>query len=134
MMAINPAPHMLYDFAWTMERPCEDDAYEDNDFIDEAAPIIPGRFADLRGCFVDRDWFAVQASAGQTLTTTVTSDYSGTRRMRISDPGGVQIAYYNGTDEPSTVQAEIPVDGTYYVMMRAWSNGVIYDMTVELTE
>jgi hypothetical protein len=133
MLAIAPS-HFLYDFTWSMQEPCEDDAYEDNDFPDEAAPIAPGTLTDLRGCFVDRDYYAVEVAAGQTLTVTASSGYAGNRRMRILNPQGSQVAYYNGTDEPSMVQATITTTGTCRFMMRVWSNDVVYDLSVELTD
>jgi len=128
------ASHTLYDIKWSMGAPCADDLYEDNDFVDEAAAITPGTYEGLRGCWVDRDYFAVEATAGQTLTATATSTYTGTRRMRISDAQGTQLAYYNGPNEPSTVEATITTTGTHYVMMRVWSDDVTYDLTVELTD
>ncbi|MGD8396730.1 MAG: PPC domain-containing protein, partial [Candidatus Eiseniibacteriota bacterium] len=88
----------------------------------------------LRGCFVDRDYYAVEVAAGQTLTVTASSGYAGNRRMRILNPQGSQVAYYNGTDEPSMVQATITTTGTCRFMMRVWSNDVVYDLSVELTD
>ncbi len=43
-------------FEW--ER-CVDDPYEDNDFLDEAYPLAPGTYTDMRCCYLDQDFYAI---------------------------------------------------------------------------
>jgi hypothetical protein len=50
---------------------CVDDGYEDNDSCQDAAPIIPGTYPNLKICSGDDDWFSVNLAAGETVTITI---------------------------------------------------------------
>ena len=127
--------HVLYDLILETSEPCAEDAYEDNDFEDIAAPITVGLHEDLRGCYVDADWYAFAVEAGQTITLTVTSDpYEGFdhRRLRIREPGG-QMVSYDGSANPATTSVVAAASGTATAMARFWVDDVVYDMEIALT-
>jgi hypothetical protein len=118
--------------------PCEDDVYEDNDFIDEAAPVSVGTTADLRGCRGDRDFYSIYLYTDQTLTATATqtTEFWGNRRLRIYDPQGISRidTTFNGQQEPATRSWTAEQDGTHYVKVRWWMDGVHYDLDIVITE
>jgi len=127
---------ILYEVTVSTSDPCLDDTYEDNDFLDEAAPITPGLYQNLRGCYVDRDFYAVHAEAGQTITTNVDVHAGGThtRRCRIFGPAGDEIAFHSSTQDLVSLSALATETGTHYVSVRFWGDGYIYDMEVTVTD
>ena len=64
--------YVLYDLVLETGPPCREDEYEDNDFFDEAQPIATGTTTDLRGCYLDSDYYTFDVIAGQTVTITAT--------------------------------------------------------------
>jgi hypothetical protein len=123
---------ILYDLELETSAPCRDDAFEDNDFEDDPAPIAPGSYAGLAACYLDRDWYAFSVSDGDTITFTIdTHDYTGFRRMVIREPGGGQV--WADLEAPvSTVSLTVTAAGTARAMCMVWTDGVVYDMTIGL--
>jgi hypothetical protein len=119
--------------------PCQDDAYEDNDFIDQAVPISPGTIEDLRGCDSDGDFFSVDLVAGQTLTVAATeiTTANRTRMLEIFGPDHNRLTGHVSHEEP----IENPIvetwtateEGTYYFWVFWIGDGVVYDLGVEVT-
>lgn len=132
-----PEPELiLYDLNLEAGEPCRDDAYEDNDFRDEAAPITPGPLEDLRACTCDKDYYSLELVSGQTLTVTLTDqEPSGPlfREFWLCDPSGQQIAYYAGEENPVTQEATAGETGTHYVYTRYFEDGVIYRLDVAVS-
>ena len=130
-----PWDYALYDFKLETLPPCRDDAYEDNDFIDQCAQIQPNAIHELVGCNVDADWFWVDLALGQTLTVTVTTNdiYTG-RRLKIVDPTQVQVAYYNGQNDPASVSFTATRSGTHFFMTRFWRDSTQYELNVEVDD
>ena len=128
--------YVVYDMRLNTAPPCIDDSYEDNDFFDEAVPVAPGTYESLRGCRVDGDYFAVEAEAGETITVTVEADTSGyiMRRVGIYGPAEDELAsYLDSIYNPVTVDATAAESGTHYILVRFWSDGIVYDMNINLT-
>ncbi len=50
--------YLIYDFKLTAEEPCRDDAYEDNNFIEESAQAAEGAIDNLRGCYSDEHCYS----------------------------------------------------------------------------
>jgi hypothetical protein len=129
---------VAYDFEVLSLSPCEDDEYEDNDFIDEATPVTPGTITNLRGCHVDKDMFSIHLDTGQTLTATATqvTDLTVTRRMIIYNPAGeAKIdTTFNAQGVPVTRSWTAQDDGTHYFEVRWWSDGIIYNLDVDVTD
>lgn len=127
-----------YDLEVQTSSPCEDDEYEDNDFIEEATPVTPGTISNLRGCRVDRDFYSIHLDTGQTLTATATqvTDFWVTRRMKIFNPAGhVKIdTTFNAQGVPVTRTWTAEEDGTHYVKVRWWTDGIIYDLDIDVSE
>jgi hypothetical protein len=128
----------VYDLELQTSPPCEDDAYEDNDFLEEATPVTPGTIPDLRGCFIDRDFFSIHLDTGQTLTATATqvTDLQVTRRMKIFDPAGISRidTTFNAQGVPATRSWTAQEDGTHYVKIRWWTDGIIYDLDIDVSD
>jgi hypothetical protein len=127
--------YTLYEFTLGTEPPCRDDEYEDNDFIDEAVPITPGTITGLKGCWLDRDFFAVDLEAGQTLTVTVTAEPgAGTRRLNFYDPQGDHAGGWTGQDNPLTGWDIASETGVHFFKVRFWKDDVDYEIEVEVTD
>ncbi len=125
---------ILYDLRLETSAPCRDDAFEENDFEDEAAPVQAGIHGGLTACLLDPDWYSVFALAGETVTFTVdTREYIGTRRLIIREPGGQQIAADTELDTPqSTIALTATADGWVHLMCMVWADGVDYDMLIAI--
>jgi hypothetical protein len=127
--------YTLYDFELATEDPCPDDAYEDNDFIDEAVPIEPGTIMGLRACWLDRDFFAVDLEAGQTLGVTVTAQpNAGTRRLKFYNPAGADGPVWTSDANPLYGSYLASQTGTHYFKVRFWNDDIEYDIDAEVTD
>jgi hypothetical protein len=124
---------VVYDLLLESGAPCRDDAFEDNDFEDEAASIEPGSHPGLTGCYLDADWFSLPILAGQTLTLTMdTHEYRSIRRLTIQvDPYSNSETFHDET--VSSISLTATEDGTALLMCMVWEDGVVYDMTIEVT-
>ena len=127
----SPWDYVLYDFMLETADPCRDDAYEDNDFVEEASQIAPNQSHDLTGCMVDADWFWVDLSLGQTLTVTITTDVvNNARHISLFDTSQTPVAHEGGTDNPMSVSYTATRSGTHFVQSRFWEDGAEYEMNI----
>jgi hypothetical protein len=130
--------HMVvYDLTMETSAPCEDDAYEDNDFMDEAVLISTWPLEGLKGCSGDRDFFSTRIDSGRTFTVTATmtiSDYS-IRRLRIYDPNGISVAETTFSAEGGSISRSWTAtrDTVYYFKVRWWVDDVTYDLDVDVS-
>ncbi len=126
---------VIYDLRLESVAPCRDDAYEDNDFEDEAAAIDPGFHPGLTGCYLDADWFRLPVRAGQTLTLTMdTHEYQGHRRLTIRlGPINLVLDPTEG-ETVSNLGLTATADGEALLMCMVWEDGVVYDMTITVTD
>jgi hypothetical protein len=133
---MEPGDYVLYDLSVTTGDPCQDDAYEDNDFQDEAAPIGEGFYTGLVGCHVDADYYSIQMNGGETVTITVDATVPPGawehRRLVLLAPGA-NVSSYEGSDNPTTVQATALAPGTAYFYVQFWVDGVEYTLEVVLS-
>ncbi len=125
----------VYEIEFRASEACADDAYEDNDFMDQATPVTAGTLTDLRACYIDDDYYAIDLTSGQALT--VTLDAPGTdgelRRMWILTPSGTEMGRYNGYGNPCSLERTAFTDGTHYVQVRWWMDDVDYELDFEVT-
>jgi hypothetical protein len=130
--------YFLYDLEIESGAPCPDDAYEDNDFMDEAASVLPGEFDDLRGCYQDRDFYSLDVPELKTLSLTIDAEVHGgleVRRYELFDPSGQSLAFYQGSGaNPVTIDAVTSESGTHYVMVRFFGSEVDYDMDIAVLD
>jgi hypothetical protein len=114
---------------------CRDDAYEDNDFIDQAVPISAGTIENLRGCDSDGDFFSIGLVSGQTLTVeaTETTAFDQIRMLEIFGPGHNRLTGHAGFDNPITETWTATEEGTYYFWAYWIGDGVVYDLNVQVT-
>jgi hypothetical protein len=131
---LDPGEYVLYDLDVAATDPCEDDAYEDNDFVDVASPLTLGFHTGLKGCDVDQDCFTVAMTNGQTLTLTLEVTAPGEetvhRRVHLDPPSGAGAAY-SGTDNPVVLQVTSEADGPARITIRFWADGVDYTLDLE---
>lgn len=126
---------VLYDFELETGEPCGDDAFEDNDWYNGAAPITEGTYEDLSSCPGDGDYFAIELEAGQTLTVTVTAVGDPVeRQMEIWSPGAEALVSFSSSDATEILEATAEETGTYRVHLRAWSGSGEYEMDVDVSE
>lgn len=129
-----PSDYVLYDLIIETSAPCEDDPFEDNDFLDETAPLALGHHEGLRGCEIDQDFFSFDAVAGQTITVTAVQlppmEWAHSRIIIYGPSHG--IANQADSDATThTLSAFASASGTHYVSVRFWSDvGYTLDLDV----
>lgn len=127
--------HVVYDLTLETSPPCPDDSYEDNDFLDQAVPISGGTIDGLRGCYLDMDFFSIEMTGGQTLEVTLT-ERSATgviHLLRILGTDGNMLTGHINYDNPATETWVVGEDATHYIMIFWGSDGVLYDLDVQVT-
>jgi hypothetical protein len=129
---------LVYYLVLTTRPACEDDIYEDNDFLDEAAPVPPGLYENLTGCVNDRDYFQLELNTGQTLTGTLTqvTDLRAGRYIKIFDPDGLEVASegFYGHQEPISVSWTAAESGSHFVCVRWHYYGIKYDLDIDVSD
>ena len=132
-----PGDYIVYDLEISASDACMDDEYEDNDFIDEAAPITAGTHTGLTGCYLDADHYSIEMTAGQTLTVTMDATFQPDdwehRRMGIAPPAG-DAFYYSGLDNPQIGQVTATADGTAKINIMFWEDSVEYTLDILLAD
>jgi len=128
---------VLHDLILETSAPCPDDAYEDNDFRDEAAPVALGTIENLRGCYLDADWYSFDLTAGDSLDVTITADgYEGnqTKSFHLLDPDWDPIGAFITHFNPVTFSFRAQVTGTHRLMIEyRGPDGVTYDLDLAVT-
>lgn len=128
------AGYVVYDLKLYVDPACPDDVYEDNDFADEATPVAPGMHTGLRGCEWDRDFYAVDLDAGETLSVTLTGTGLPMGYHALCDPSGNQVTTHSGNEDLVEMETTAVVSGTHFILVRFTANCVQYDMDVEVSE
>jgi hypothetical protein len=128
--------HVVYDLILETSPPCPDDSYEDNDFLDQAASISAGTIDSLGGCYLDMDFFSIEMTTGQTLDVTLTerTATSEMHLLRILNADGGMLTGHMNYDNPASETWMVTDDGTYYIMIFWWADGIIYDLDVQVTD
>jgi hypothetical protein len=126
----------IYSFIFETSDPCPDDEYEDNDFEDEATPVTAGLLEGLRGCYEDADYYSMELEAGQTLRVTMTevTNVAGGADRKLSLFGPGVWAGITNQIEPRAEMVKALEDGTHYIEARWWTDGVVYDLNVEVLD
>ncbi len=128
---------ILYDLELETGIPCQDDAYEDNDFEDEAVALAIGQHDGLRGCHCDVDYFTFEMAAGDTLTITVDASFPldawEHRRIYLWPPDGGDSGYYEGTDNPNTLKVTSTAAGPARFKLRFWVDDVEYSLDAAIS-
>jgi len=113
---------------YQMEK-CVDDAYEDNDFLDEASLLAPGTHTDMLSCRLDQDFYAIDVEAGETLTVDITWDWTAGGWFKLLDPSGATVQEYQPGWHPIHFQTVAAQTGAYVVSTRFTHEGP-YEMEV----
>ncbi len=137
-VTVSSAPmYFLYDFMINTDEPCDDDAWEDNDFLHEAQPVTPGTIENLRSCYADSDWFSLSLEEGQTITVTMDVESPGAATMwslAVLDEDELVVESELGSDDPMVVTGEVPADGTYYVAAWYSGEGAHYSLDISIDD
>jgi len=126
-------PLVLYDLFIASPPFCADDAYENNDFKEEAKPISTGSHSDLIGCYVDPDWFSFPVLAGQTIE--VGLDKHGDDAMYnlyVEEPGGEYDSKAGVSAPTASVSVTATANGTAFVRVILWAEGIPYQMEISV--
>jgi hypothetical protein len=127
----DPWSYALFDFKLETDEPCRDDAYEDNDFREDAPVIEANQSYQLVGCWADFDFFLVDVDEGQTLTVTLTTPAAGYYRgVAILDPDGLWVSGATENQELITVGHTAEESGLHYIRIRLLNEAVQYHMDV----
>jgi hypothetical protein len=127
--------YVLYDLTLETSAPCDEDPYEDNDFIEDAYPTTPGHLEGMRGCYLDPDYFSFDVTEGQTVTITATQTGPGSVtlcRIRIFDPLGQQTVDQE-YESPFSLSAVMGASGTCSAMAMFWSD-VDYELDIDVAD
>ena len=114
-----------------------DDAFEDNDSAEEAAPIVEGLLDDLIAVQGDADWFTVPVCAGGTLSVDLVYDDAdgGNVELQLVGAGGEVLATDAGDAGTASVQAGAVGAGALSIRVRATQgDAVSYALDVEVGE
>jgi len=112
----------------------EDDAYEPNDTVEEAAPLEAGfsLYTDLDGCYgpsYTRDWYSIVAPESGNLKVLITfnpNNEGGDLDLAIyhsSDTGSALDSTFgtgSGLNETEEVYADVTTGETYFIRVTAW--------------
>ncbi|HVP58879.1 MAG TPA: Ig-like domain-containing protein [bacterium] len=129
---------MLYRLKLEALDPAPDDQYEDNDFPDEATPIEPGLLENLKGAYVDVDYYSLNLTTGQTITATATElTTTGTHyRLAIADTVGNFYTVQDSSDahaNPGVQTWTATVTGKHLIYVNWWADDVDYTLNVGVT-
>jgi hypothetical protein len=123
----------VYEVILETSAACQDDAYEDNDFFDQATPVTEGSI-DLRGCSVDRDYLSIYLEAGQTLEVTLSYDLPEADYIVSAYNGSYgEIVRYARYANPFTFSFTAAASGTYYVRNFFWTDKHDYTLNFDIT-
>ena len=123
----------LYSLKLYQMEKCVDDAYEDNDFLDEASPLSPGTYTDMLCCYLDQDFYAIDVQAGQTLTVDITWDWTAGGWFKLLDPSGATVQAFLPGWHPIHFQTVAAQTGAYVVSTRFVNEGE-YEMEVTVED
>jgi hypothetical protein len=127
---------VVYHLTLEARQPCQDDAYEDNDFIDQAVLITPGTIEGLRGCDSDGDFFAVDLVEEETLTVAATevTTINGARMVEIFGPDHARltghVSHVEPIENPIIETWQATETGRYYFWVYWTDDGIVYDLSV----
>jgi hypothetical protein len=109
---------------------------EPNDEIDTANPIEPGETVTGDVPEGDKDYFAIDVEAGQTINVSTTIGEGDGLKVAIFDPYGNQLGGVRGGQGTILGGATAAESGTHYVRIRHWNGNDVtpYEMTVETYE
>jgi hypothetical protein len=126
--------YFLYDLEFETSAPCDDDDYEDNDFVDEAEPLSVGETHELVGCYLDADVFSFHADIGQTITlssTQLTSPYN-IGRLTVYRPNGNELGSESGYAVDHTLEVTAIESGTHYAAAMFWGQRTEYEFRIDV--
>jgi hypothetical protein len=125
---------VVYNLILQLSAPCLDDSLEDNDFIDEASSLHPGLNENLRGCYRDRDCFAVRLDSGNTLMVSVNQvPPTGAQcTLEIMGPGGDVLTGDDYTAFPAQETWTADQDTVYYIGATWWADNVRYTLELDV--
>ena len=121
----------LYSLKLLQDPPCHDDPYEDNDFLDEAYPLAPGTYTDMRCCYLDQDFYAIDVEAGETLTVDLDWDWTSGGWFKLLDPSGATVQECQPGWHPIHFETVAAQTGAYVVSTRFVNEGS-YEMEVDV--
>jgi hypothetical protein len=114
---------------------CAPDAFEPND-SPQGATDAPVGGAELTICGGDNDWFAVEGAQGKQLRARASFLHGdGDIDLQLIGLDGVQIlATSDSISNVEEVEAEMPLDGIYYVRVFSLSSGAKtrYDLLIDV--
>lgn len=133
----NGSEPIAYNLSLSATAP-EDDPLEDNDMIDDAAPVDPGTY-NLALTGHDRDVLAVELRRGETATVTVESERADAIVATVVGPDGVRLASLpvsNGAPDPADerrLSVGARKSGTHYLDLSAPNRQqVSYAVTIDV--
>jgi hypothetical protein len=114
--------------------PCDDDAFEENDEVGEAAALPHGESRNLQACPGDPDWYVVEVPAGKAIAVDLTHDpLEGDLDLVLFDSDGTtQLAASRTTNDVEKVRAAAVSGGRAYVLVTPGNDRTqnAYDLSI----
>lgn len=112
------------------------DEFEPNDDFDSAPKIESGRYTDLQITSDDEDYFAVDLSEGDSLSTAIAFEHiDGDLNLAVHGPNGEVLAESTTTTDDEAVSLDnVDTAGTYYVHVDGYEDASAwYDLEVDVS-
>ncbi|MBN2497191.1 MAG: lamin tail domain-containing protein, partial [Deltaproteobacteria bacterium] len=116
---------------------CQDDAYEDNDIVDDATAVSDGTdWSDLVLCSTDSDYYAVDLTANEEISVAIRFSHAdGDLDMLLLDPSGVNaVATSNSSTDDEAIDHTAVETGLHYIAVFGATAGDqnVYGLTVSV--
>jgi len=110
------------------------DGFEPNGDSSVATSISEGSYQSLEICANDADWYAIDATAGQTISINVQfSHAAGDLDMTLYDSSVTQVATAQSSDDNETLSVEAGSSGTHYLKVFGYNGAVApYALVLDL--
>jgi len=109
------------------------DQFESNDFQSTATDVSPGEsYSGLSITDGDRDYFELDANAGQTIESSISFEHSeGDLDLKLLADDGSVVARSETTTDDETISHEVSESGSYYIFVYPPVGGTAsYDLSV----
>ncbi|MGM0595554.1 MAG: pre-peptidase C-terminal domain-containing protein [Myxococcota bacterium] len=125
-----------------IDNSCQDDQYEENDYLDSSLPpMVSGVYTDLAMCtdsvtgMGDPDWYKIPLNDESTLALfeAVFQQSQGDIDMELHDANGNSLDYSISVTDNETIIKCLPA-GDYYLNLFSWESNIsaLYDLEIDL--
>lgn len=118
---------------------CQDDGFEDNDSLSQAAPLATGSQSNLMSCPAegsgdDEDWYAITVGSEGTVDVSLSGGSASDLDLALYDAGGLLVDVSASLSSSESISACL-ASGTYYLRVHAYGTPAdnAYDLSWSLS-